>query len=87
MVFECMYANPAKLMKLDTYIILLTKNSLNFSANNFFIMNNGPFRDRTTFDHSNTRLIRYSDPHCIYLTIGVFPNFFLFGEHLLIKLE
>ena len=29
------------------------------------IQNNGPFGDRTTFDHSNTRLVRYSDPHCI----------------------
>ena len=26
--------------------------------------NNGPFDNRTTFDHLNTRLVRYSDPHC-----------------------
>ena len=27
--------------------------------------NNGPFGDRTTFDHSNIRLVQYSDPHCM----------------------
>ena len=27
-------------------------------------LNNGPFRDRTVLDHSNTELICYSDPHC-----------------------
>ena len=27
--------------------------------------NNRPLGDRTTFDHSNTRLVRYSDPHWI----------------------
>ena len=26
--------------------------------------NNGPFGDWTTFDHSNTRLVQYLDPHC-----------------------
>ena len=26
--------------------------------------NNGPFGDHTTFNHLNTRLVRYSDPHC-----------------------
>ena len=26
---------------------------------------NGPFSNRTTFDHSNTRLVQYSDLHCI----------------------
>ena len=25
--------------------------------------NNGPFDDHTTFDHSNTRIVQYSDPH------------------------
>ena len=28
-------------------------------------LNNGQFGDRTTFDHSKARLVRYSDPHCI----------------------
>ena len=28
-------------------------------------LNNRPFGDQTTFDHFNTRLVRYSDPHCI----------------------
>ena len=32
----------------------------------------GPFSDLTTFDHLNTRLVRYSDPHCIRF-IGM-PN-------------
>ena len=27
--------------------------------------NNGPFGDRKTFDHLNTRLVWNSDPHCI----------------------
>ena len=27
-------------------------------------LNNEPFGNRTTLDHSNTKLIRYSDPHC-----------------------
>ena len=26
--------------------------------------NNRPFGDLTAFDHLNTRLVRYSDPHC-----------------------
>ena len=26
--------------------------------------NNRPFSNRTTFDHSNTRQVMYSDPHC-----------------------
>ena len=30
--------------------------------------NNWPFGDRTTFDHSNTRLVQYSDPHFIAKT-------------------
>ena len=29
--------------------------------------NNGSFGDRTIFDHLNTRLVRYSDPHCCVL--------------------
>ena len=28
-------------------------------------LNTGPFNDRTGFNHSNTGLVRYSDPHCI----------------------
>ena len=28
-------------------------------------LNTGPFGHRTTFDHLNTRLVWYSDPHCI----------------------
>ena len=27
-------------------------------------LSNRPFGDQTTFDHLNTRLVRYSDPHC-----------------------
>ena len=27
-------------------------------------LNNGPFGDQTTFDHINSRLVQYSDPHC-----------------------
>ena len=27
-------------------------------------LNTGPLGDQTTFDHLNTRLVRYSDPHC-----------------------
>ena len=26
--------------------------------------NTEPFDDHTTFDHLNSRLVRYSDPHC-----------------------
>ena len=29
--------------------------------------NNGPFGDRTNFDHLNTRLVGYSDPNCIVI--------------------
>ena len=29
--------------------------------------NNRPFDDRTVFNHLNTGLIRYSNPHCILL--------------------
>ena len=29
--------------------------------------NTGLFSDQTTFDHLNTRLVRYSNPHCICL--------------------
>ena len=25
----------------------------------------GPFRNRSTFDHSKTEQVRFSDPHCI----------------------
>ena len=32
---------------------------------NNFNFNNGPLGDRTTLDHLNTTLVRYSDPHCI----------------------
>ena len=28
--------------------------------------NSGPFANRTTFDHLNTRLIQYSDGYCIF---------------------
>ena len=28
-------------------------------------LNNEPFEERTVLDHSNTELVRYSDPHCI----------------------
>ena len=28
-------------------------------------LNNGPFNDRTDFEHLNTKLVRYSDPRCI----------------------
>ena len=31
--------------------------------------NNRPFGDRTTIDHLNTRLVQYSDPHCIMNTV------------------
>ena len=27
-------------------------------------LNNGPFKERTVLDHSNTKLVCYSDPHC-----------------------
>ena len=26
--------------------------------------NNGPFKEQTVLDHSNTKLVCYSDPHC-----------------------
>ena len=29
-------------------------------------LNNGPFGDLTTFNHSNTQLVRYSDPNCTF---------------------
>ena len=28
-------------------------------------LNKEPFDKRTVFNHSNTKLVRYSDPHCI----------------------
>ena len=30
-------------------------------------LNNEPFDERTVLDHLNTKLVRYSDPHC---TVG-----------------
>ena len=30
-------------------------------------LNNGPFNYRTGLDHSNTKLVRYPDPHCIFI--------------------
>ena len=36
--------------------------------------NNGPFGNQTTFDHLNTRLVRYSDPHCIAICLICFQN-------------
>ena len=40
-------------------------------------LNTGPFCDQTTFNHSNTRLVGYSDPHStglfgIQITTGFF---------------
>ena len=32
--------------------------------------NNGLFSDQTTFDHLNTRLVRYSDHHCNCFILG-----------------
>ena len=32
-------------------------------------MVNGPFNDWTTYDHLNTGLVRYLDPHCIELRV------------------
>ena len=44
--------------------------------------NNGSFGDRTTFDHLNTRLVRYSDPHCIItLTSQLNESHFLFRQN------
>ena len=43
------------------------------SVNRLFVrysghgLNNRPFDDRTCLDHLNTRLVRYSDPHCIWM--------------------
>ena len=33
-------------------------------------LNTRPFSDRTPLDHLNTRLVRYSDPHCIQI-VGI----------------
>ena len=30
-------------------------------------LNTGPFANRTTFDHLNTRLVQFSDGYCIVL--------------------
>ena len=38
-------------------------------------LNNGPFGDWTTFDHLNTRLVRYSDPHCTLVIFLVLWSF------------
>ena len=35
-------------------------------------LNNRPFDYQTTFDHLKTRLVRYSDPHCIS-SLGTLP--------------
>ena len=40
-------------------------------AINFFLshdLNNGPFKDRTGFNHLNTKLVCYSDPHITFFT-------------------
>ena len=29
-------------------------------------LNNKPFKEQTVLDHSNTEIVCYSDPHCIY---------------------
>ena len=31
-------------------------------------LNNEPFNEHTVLDHLNTKLVRYSDPHCIWLS-------------------
>ena len=33
-------------------------------------LNNRPFDYQTTFDHLNTKLVRYSDPYCIQMVIS-----------------
>ena len=37
-------------------------------------MKTGPFGIQTTFHHSNTRLVRYSDLHCIYFYCFLLPG-------------
>ena len=55
-------------------------------------LNNRPFHNRKCLDHSNTGLVRYSDPHCIYKPFCVvlrvwastchIPNIFFFFRSL-----
>ena len=30
-------------------------------------LNNEPFDEQTNLEHSNTEIVRYSDPHCIHI--------------------
>ena len=32
-------------------------------------LNNKPFNERTNLDHLNTKLVCYSDPHCIWILL------------------
>ena len=44
--------------------------------------NNRPFKDQTTFDHSNTKLVWYSDPHFNRETKNTKKIFFIVVQQL-----
>ena len=55
-------------MKGTQYNILETTDVLNnklLVRNSSHDLNNGPFKERTVLDQSNTELVHYSDPHFI----------------------
>ena len=45
-------------------------------------LNSGPFDDRTGLNHSNTGLVRYSDPHFILVMTQIFFEILFKTKHL-----
>ena len=48
-------------------------------------LNTGPFSYRAIFDHLNTRMVWYSDPHCIQKLSKTEPAWFFEGVYLYVS--
>ena len=56
-------------MLLSSLIYLKNLNYFYDEINQIKSKSNGPFDDRTGLDHLNTKLVHYSDPHCIQIVL------------------
>ena len=62
-IFQKLTAALFQLSTVEAFDVRYSNGGLNTRLNIVRHSNTGPFRDQTTSDHLNTRLVRYLDPH------------------------
>ena len=83
MLFEPSVAQPISQTAYDLNNELLVHYSSHGLNNELLVrysghgLNNEPFDERTVLDHSNTKLVRYSGPHCIKVHYKIDLNVFI----------